>query len=150
MSSHTSDPIGDPSPDHLHPDLVELDRSHDSIADGYFEIDPALRDANRHLRDVFGPCGHSESGDWVHLDGGGNVVIHGGLAGLRRLAERCRIVAADVEGGEWERRDPSPRADTFWVSGQYGSTTVDPVSPHLPTGAKLRDKDNRNHGNWEA
>ncbi|MFM9225260.1 MAG: hypothetical protein ACKOQ1_01295, partial [Actinomycetota bacterium] len=70
MSSHTSDPIGDPSPDHLHPDLVELDRSHDSIADGFFEIDPALRDANRHLRDVFGPCGHSASGDWVHLDGG--------------------------------------------------------------------------------
>lgn len=148
MSSHTSDPIGDPSPDHHHPDLEHpdleaLSRSHDTIANEYLVLDPAVRDANRQLRDLFGACGYSGTGDWIDLDDDGNAVLHGGLDGLRRLAEKCRHLVAEVEAGRWERPSQGPHGKTEWLSGLEGYRADGAPSPHLPTGAQLRRRDSR-------
>lgn len=148
MSSHTSDPIGDPSPDHLHPDLEHpdleaLSRSHSAIENEYLVIDPSLRDANRQLRDLFGACTHSSTGDWIDLDEDGSAVLHGGLDGVRRLAEKCRRLVADVEAGQWERPTSGPRGIADWVSGLHGYSGDGEPSPHLPTGAQLRHRDSR-------
>ena len=148
MSSHTSDPIGDPSPDHLHPDLEhpdleDLSRSHSTIEIEYLVIEPALRDANRQMRDLFGACAHSGAGDWIELADDGTAILHGGLDGVRHLAEKCRRLAADVEAGQWERPTPGPRGTADWVSGLHGYGADGEPSPHLPTGARLRRRDSR-------
>ena len=145
MSSHSCEPFGDRPSDSPDDPRRSLDQNvdFDSVVEDFFVVEPTLRDANRHLRDLLGPCPLSGDGDWVWLDQDGHAVIHGGLNGIRRLADRCRTVAADDEDGIGGRPESDSRERTFWVNGRLGRADVDPASPHLPTGAQLRRRDSR-------
>lgn len=145
MSSHSHDPfIGGhfDSPDDQ-AESPDQGPDFESIAQNFFVIEPTLRDANRHLRDLVGPCPLSGDGDWIWLDEAGQAVVHGGLDGVRRLADQCRRASADIDDDMCDRQDVRDQERTLWVSGRIGNTVSDPVSPHLPTGAQLRSRDNR-------
>lgn len=143
MSTHADDPFGDPSLGHRPHDLPPIEADTDRIETEFFVLEPTLRDANRSLRDLLGPCPWSNDGNWMWLDHDGRAVLHGGIDGMRGLADKCRRLAVLDLDARPEQRPVNSLDGTYWVSGALTYECDAPSSPHLPTGARLRRHDSR-------
>lgn len=94
MSTHSHEPFGDSS-------LADLTVTLEAIADRVQRIEPVVRDFNRRMRDVFGPCQSSSTGEWVTVDDSGDLVwladladvfrLSTGLAGIARLVDTAEV-----------------------------------------------------------
>lgn len=121
MSMQSHDPFGDPS-------LADLTATFDAITDRVQRIEPVVRDFNRHMRDVFGSCLSSPTGEWVSLDESGNLAWHAELADVFRLSTGLAGIARLVDTAEVRREVAQRRA-----AERYGETlpTVPGEAPTL-------------------
>lgn len=145
MSTFSCDPAGESdaaSPRDTHPDGPGLVSVFDDIEHQVLVIEPSLRDANRHLRDLLGACPQSVTGEWIRIDDAGSIVLNIDLAGLGQLATTCGRLAARADDDGDGSLLGTGRDSTAWVSGSDGYVP-EPSSPHLPTGAELRHRDSR-------
>ncbi len=121
MSTQSHDPFGDPS-------LADLTASFDAITDRVQRLEPVVRDFNRRMRDVFGSCTSSPTGEWVSLDESGDLIWHAELADIFRLPTGLDGIARLVDTAEVRREVVRRRA-----AERYGDTlpTVPDDAPTL-------------------
>lgn len=103
MSTQSHDPFGDPS-------LADLTATFDAITDRVQRLEPVVRDFNRRMRDVFGSCSSSPTGEWVSLDESGDLVWHAELADIFRLSTGLAGIARLVDTAEVRREVVRRRA----------------------------------------
>lgn len=96
MTTQSHDPFGDSS-------LADLTTTFDTITDRVQRIEPVVRDFNRRMRDVFGPCPSSPSGEWVSLDESADLIWHAGLADVFRLSTGLAGIVRLVDTAEVRR-----------------------------------------------
>lgn len=74
-----SDSFRDPShgsePDGTRPDAPEISEALDRVQFRVQHIDPIVRDCNRNMADLLGPCPNTDSGNWITLDEDLNVTV---------------------------------------------------------------------------
>lgn len=138
MSAQSHDPFGDPS-------LAELTGAFDAITDRVQRIEPVIRDFNRRMRDVFGACASSPTGEWVSLDESGRLtwqagltdVFHlsTGLAGIARLVD-----AAEVRRDVAQRRTAERYRETIPTVPDEAPTLHPPVPTQIWNDRKKEDK----------
>lgn len=127
MSTQSHNPFGDPS-------LADLTATFDAITDRVQRVEPVVRDFNRRMRDVFGPCPSSPTGEWVSLDESGALAWHAGLADVFRLSSGLAGIARLVDAAEVRREMVQRRATERYVETLPAVPSEAPsLHPPVPT-----------------
>lgn len=88
-----SDSFRDPShgsePDDTRPDAPEISEALDRVQFRVQHIDPIVRDCNRNMTDLLGPCPNTASGNWITVDDDLNVTV-----GVSDVVDVARLGAA--------------------------------------------------------
>ena len=91
-----SDSFRDPShgsePDDTRPDAPEISEALDRVQFRVQHIDPIVRDCNRNMVDLLGPCPNTASGNWITVDDDLKVTV-----GLRDIVDITRFGTALAE-----------------------------------------------------
>lgn len=109
---------------------VALERVHQLVT----SVEPTVRDLNRHLRDLLGPCPVGDHSTWVQVSesGDGSVVLQ--LPALPvsealRLSSALANIAARVDVTEVARQVPAPQMYELPFMSEF--TAVELVSGHV-------------------
>jgi hypothetical protein len=138
MSTQSNHPFGDPS-------LAELAATLEAVAERHQRIEPVVRDFNRRMRDVFGSCASSTTGEWVTLDANGTPVLAADLADLFRLSTGLAGLARLVERDEVASQMVSRRQAEHY-SAPLPAVGDGAVSPH-PVAPSRVNRDQQKGGN---
>ncbi|MEY4366511.1 MAG: hypothetical protein RLZZ305_1855 [Actinomycetota bacterium] len=89
-----NDPLHDPAngAEPPHPDAPEVQAAFDRVQFRTQHVDPIVRDCNRHLVDLLGPCPNTATGNWVSVDDDGNATV-----AVNDVVDVARLGAAFVE-----------------------------------------------------
>ncbi len=125
MSSPVHDSFGDHG-------FAEITSSLDAVAERVQRIEPVVRDFNRRMRDVFGPCPSTPTGEWISLDGADTPVFAGGIDDLFRLTGGLEHITRLADGAEVRRATARRRAAEVYsepLSVPDESPTLHPPAP---------------------
>lgn len=138
MSTQSNHSFGDPS-------FAELTIVLEAVADRHQRTEPVVRDFNRRMRDVFGVCQSSPTGEWVTLDANGTPVLAADLADLFRLSTGLAGLACLVERDEIAAQMVSRRQAECY-SAPLSASLGDVTSPH-PVAPSRVNRDPQKGGN---
>jgi hypothetical protein len=113
ISDSFRDPSHGSAPDNARPDAPEISAALENVQFRVQHVDPLVRDCNRHLIDLLGPCPNTDSGNWVSVDdeGAASIAVHD-IVDIARLGAALEQIARTVdlaEAGSTVKSDASYR-----------------------------------------